>query len=333
MTAVHASGANGHVDGEVAGAIASDESRDVLLEARELRKSFKLGLFKRKKVDAVRGVSFAVHRGALVGFLGPNGSGKTTTIKMLLGLIAPTGGRAYVFGARVPSRAARSRLGFLPENPYVYPHLTPREFVELCGRLSGMSGAALRRRTEVVLDKTGVLYAADRQVRRLSKGMLQRSALAAALVADPELLILDEPMSGLDPVGRKEVRDLLFEERDAGRTIFFSTHILSDVEALCDRVIILRSGEVVVQGALGQLLRGDVLRTDVSLAGASAELRAGLEGAGYVVRDRGDVLLVEVVGQSAVGDVLSQALAAGAAVVEVTPRRETLEGLFMNRAL
>src|SRR5690606_1788257 len=187
-------------------------------------------------------------RREIVGFLGPNGSGKTTTIKMLLGLIAPTAGEAFMFGERVPSQRARARIGFLPENPYVYPHLTPREFVEMSGRLSGMQGARLRRRAEEVLDRTGVLYAADRQVRRLSKGMLQRSALAAALVADPEMLILDEPMSGLDPVGRKEVRDLIFDERDNGRTIFFSTHILSDVESLCDSVTILRAGEVVVDG-------------------------------------------------------------------------------------
>ncbi|MBI4951943.1 MAG: ABC transporter ATP-binding protein [Myxococcales bacterium] len=306
---------------------------DVLISATGLRKTFKLGLLRRKTVQAVRGVSFEVRRGQIVGFLGPNGSGKTTTIKMLLGLISASGGEAHLFGERVPSRAARQRLGFLPENPYVYPYLTPREFVELCGRLSGLGGKRVRTRAAEVLDRTGVLYAADRQVRRLSKGMLQRTALGAALVADPELLVLDEPMSGLDPVGRKEVRDILFAERDAGRTIFFSTHILSDVEAMCDHVVILRNGQVVVAGAIRQLLRGEVLRTDVTLGEPSAELRAALAADGFTVRERPGVVVVEVVGQDAVGPLLTRALAAGAQVVEVQPRRETLEDLFMNRAL
>ena len=252
---------------------------------------------------------------------------------MLLGLISPSGGSARMFGESVPSRRARARLGFLPENPYVFPYLTPREFVEMSGRLSGMRGAQLRKRTEEVLDRTGVLYAADRQVRRLSKGMLQRSALGAALVADPEMLILDEPMSGLDPVGRKEVRDLILEERHAGRTIFFATHILSDVEALCDHVIILRKGEVAVAGSIRKLLRGDVVKTDITVAGASDGLLEALaETAGSIDR-RADVVVVEVEGRAAVAAILERVLADGAQVVEVAPRKETLEDLFMRRAL
>jgi ABC-2 type transport system ATP-binding protein len=306
---------------------------DALIQVRELRKSFKIGLFKSKTVEAVKGVSFSVRRREIFGFLGPNGAGKTTTIKMLTGLIRPTGGEAFLFGERVPSPRARGRIGFLPENPYVYPFLTPREFVELCGQLSGMGGASLRARTLEVLTKVGIAYAADRQVRRLSKGMLQRTGLAAALVADPEMLILDEPMSGLDPVGRKEVRDLIFEERDHGRTIFFSTHILSDVEAMCDRVTILREGQVVVAGAIRQLLRGEVLHTDVTLAGASASLRSALSEQGLKVHERPDVIVVELQGDAKVASLLRQALDAGAQVIEVTPRRETLEDLFLKRAL
>src|SRR5262249_41402362 len=160
----------------------------------------------------------------IFGFLGPNGAGKTTTIKMLTGLIAPSGGEAYLFGVRVPSAEARQRIGFLPENPYVYPYVTPREFVELCGKLSGMRGSALARCAPQSLDNGEYSAAADRPVGRLSKGIVQRPGVAAALIADPEMPIHDEPMSGLDPVGRKEVRDLIFAERDAGRTIFFSTH-------------------------------------------------------------------------------------------------------------
>jgi len=203
----------------------------------------------------------------------------------------------------------------------------------MCGRLSGMSRRAAHSRAIEVLDKVGVLYAADRQVRRLSKGMLQRSALAAALVADPEMLILDEPMSGLDPVGRKEVRDILFTERDAGRTIFFSTHILNDVETLCDHVTILRTGEVVVSGPIRQLLRDDVKRTDVLLAEASRQLRQQLVGRGLTVKERPGILVVEVTGEEELAEVLSSALDAGAQIVEVQPQRETLEDLFMRRAL
>jgi ABC-2 type transport system ATP-binding protein len=184
-----------------------------------------------------------------------------------------------------------------------------------------------------VLGQVNIAYAADRQVRRLSKGMLQRTGLAAALVADPEMLILDEPMSGLDPVGRKEVRDIIFAERDQGRTIFFSTHILSDVEAMCDRVTILRDGQVVVSGAIRQLLRGEVLRTDIILARAPDALIAALEALGGAASRRADVVVVEVEGEARVREVLERALGAGAQVVEVTPRRETLEDLFLRRAL
>jgi ABC-2 type transport system ATP-binding protein len=203
----------------------------------------------------------------------------------------------------------------------------------MSGQLSGMGGAKLRRRCEEVLERTGVLYAADRQVRRLSKGMLQRSALAAALVADPEMLILDEPMSGLDPVGRKEVRDLIHEERSQGRTIFFSTHILSDVEALCDHVTILRKGEVVVSGSIRNLLRGDVVHTEITVAAAPEALEGELEEAGHTVHRRPGVLVVEVLGNKAVNETLRTVLERGAEVVEVSPRRETLEDLFMRRAL
>jgi ABC-2 type transport system ATP-binding protein len=305
---------------------------DALIEVKDLQKTFRIGFFGRK-VEAVKGVSFEVKKGEIFGFLGPNGAGKTTTIKMLTGLIEPTAGEAYLFGERVPSPEARRNIGFLPENPYVYPYLTPREFVELSGQLSGMRGKSLQARTMEVLTQVNIAYAADRQVRRLSKGMLQRTGLAAALVSDPQMLILDEPMSGLDPIGRKEVKDLIFAERDRGRTIFFSTHILSDVEAMCDRVAILREGKVVVSGALRQLLRGEVLGTEIALSGASDELCQKLEESGLGVSRRPDVVVVTTDGEARVGEVLKEALAAGAQVVEVSRRRETLEDLFLRRAL
>jgi ABC-2 type transport system ATP-binding protein len=303
-----------------------------LIAVEALHKVFRQGFFMRR-VLAVKGVSFEVERGDIFGFLGPNGAGKTTTIKMLTGLIRPTSGRARVFGRDVENPRARERVGFLPENPYVYPYLSPTEFVELCARLSGLSARAARDRTRTVLAQVGVSYASDRQVRRLSKGMLQRTGLAAALVADPELLILDEPMSGLDPVGRKEVRDLILDERKAGRTIFFSTHILSDVEMMCDRVSILRRGEVVVSGRLGDLLKREVRRTDVTLLGAAGSLLAELLAAGHTVREFGARAIIEIEGSEKVADVLRAALSAGADVSEVIPRHETLEDLFVREAI
>lgn len=286
-----------------------------------------------RRVLAVKGVSFEVSSGEIFGFLGPNGAGKTTTIKMLTGLISASGGEASLFGDPVPSPRALARVGFLPENPYVYPYLTPTEFVELCARLSGLSGRAARARTRQVLEQVGVLYAADRPVQRLSKGMLQRTGLAAALVSDPELLILDEPMSGLDPVGRKEVRDLILEERKNGRTIFFSTHILSDVETMCDRVAILRRGEVVVSGRLSELLRSDVRRTDLVLIGASEEFASECETAGHRVRRLGARLVVEIEGEAKVSAILQRALKLGFQISEVTPRHENLEDLFVREAI
>ncbi|GMV15202.1 MAG: ABC transporter ATP-binding protein [Polyangiaceae bacterium] len=305
---------------------------EVLIAVKGLRKVFRHGLA-RRRVEAVKGVSFDVRRGDIFGFLGPNGAGKTTTIKMLTGLIAPSGGTATIFGHSIPSAKAMERVGFMPENPYVYPYLTPVEFVEMCARLSGLTGKKVRDRSRAVLEQVGIWYAAERPVRRLSKGMLQRTGLAAALVADPELLILDEPMSGLDPVGRKEVRDLIFEERKAGRTIFFSTHILSDVETLCDHVTILRQGNVVVSGRLAELLKSDVKRTDVVLVGADTAFEALVSELGHGSRRAADRLIVEVEGQSRVSELLRAALDARVAIAEVTPRHETLEDLFVREAI
>jgi ABC-2 type transport system ATP-binding protein len=305
---------------------------DVLISVDQLRKEFRQGFFMRRVV-AVKRVSFEVERGDIFGFLGPNGAGKTTTIKILTGLIKPSGGTARLFGEQVPSAAARARLGFLPESPYIYPYLTPLEFVELSGRLSGMKSRVVRQRARQVLDQVGIGYAAERRVGRLSKGMLQRTGLAAALVADPELLILDEPMSGLDPVGRKEVRDLILDERKKGRTIFFSTHILSDVETMCDRVTILRRGEVVVSGRLAELLKREVRRIDVTLAAASEELLSSFEAEKHAIRRVGERVTVEVEGEALLSGVLERALRAGARVVEVAPRHESLEELFVREAI
>jgi ABC-2 type transport system ATP-binding protein len=302
-----------------------------VLVADKLAKTFRKP-FSRRKVEAVQEVSFEVAAGETFGFLGPNGAGKTTTIKMLTGLIAPTSGTASILGDRVPSPHAMRKVGFLPENPYVYPYLTPREFVSMCGRLSGVSGKNLFSRVEAVLKKVGMAHAIDRPVRALSKGMLQRVGLASALVHEPELLILDEPMSGLDPVGRKEVRDLIVDERKAGRTVFFSTHILNDVEMICDRVCILREGKVVVAGNMRDLL-GDTNTREITLENVSADLRKTFESSEEKFRDVASALVVEAVGDEAVKRILERALASGASITGVASKRESLEEIFVRRAL
>ncbi len=304
----------------------------VVLSVDKLSKTYKKP-FSGKVVHAVKSVSFEVHRGEIFGFLGPNGAGKTTTIKMLTGLISPTSGSASLLGLPVPSQEAMGRVGFLPENPYVYPYLTPREFVTLAGRLNDVPGKRLEKRVSEVLDRVGVLYAIDRPVRALSKGMLQRVGFAAALVHDPEMLLLDEPMSGLDPVGRKEVRDLIVEEQKGGRTVIFSSHILSDVEMLCDRVTILKKGEVVVSGKMSELVGAGGYVSEITLRDTSEELRAALTEKGHTLRELGKSWVVDASGDDAVREILEASLAAKAKVESVIPKRETLEDIFVRRAI
>lgn len=302
---------------------------EVLIRAEQLSKEFRMGFFMRR-VRAVESVSFEVERGDIFGFLGPNGAGKTTTIKMLTGLIAPTGGRAAIFGTPVGSPSARRALGFLPENPYVYPYLTPTEFVELCARLSGLKGSQVRERARAALERVGMGYAAGRPVRKLSKGMLQRTGLAAALVADPDLLILDEPMSGLDPVGRKEVRDLIVEEQRRGKTIFFSSHILSDVETLCDKVTILQRGKVVVSGKLDDLLRREAAYREVVVVDVAKETLAELAATWGEPKWVAARAIFTIEGLERLQALLSELVRRRVTVVEVNSRQETLEDLFMR---
>ena len=304
---------------------------DTVLHVDGLAKTFRKP-FTRARVEAVRGISFRVERRDIFGFLGPNGAGKTTTLKMLTGLIRPTSGRATVLGLAVPSPEAMGRVGYLPENPYVYPYLSPREFVTLAGRLNGLSGKALSSRVEAVLGRVGIAYAMDRAAKSLSKGMLQRTGLAAALVHDPELLVLDEPMSGLDPVGRKEVRDLIVDERAAGRTVFFSSHVLADVEMLCDRVVILKKGKVVAEGRLGDLLESETKTIELTLFGATAECAAQLAELGPV-RAVGAGTVATIEGDAALERALKVAMEAGARIESLTRKKQTLEDLFVERAV
>ncbi len=304
-------------------------SDDVVLEVKGLRKVFHIGFF-RKRVEAVNGTTFSVRRGEIFGLLGPNGAGKTTTIKAILRLIFPTEGEIRIFGRSAGDREAAKRVGYMPENPYVYEYLKPLEFLDLCGRLVGMAKADRHVRSEEMIDKVGLRHAIDRPIGKFSKGMMQRIGLAQALLHDPELLILDEPMSGLDPIGRKEVRDLLVEQRKRGKTLLFTSHILSDVEDLCDRVVIMQRGKITSEGQVHDLLESAGRRVEIRLSGASEALKDALSARGTILDGRGGHVTLRVEGQKAVDEIIRISNAAGARLDAMIPERQTLEKLFLQ---
>lgn len=225
---------------------------ETVIRVRDLAKTFHIG-FWRKKVEAVKGVDFDVYDGEIFGLVGPNGAGKTTTMKMLTSLIFPDAGRVELFGRPASDTEGRRQLGYLPEAPYFYEHLTAAELLRYYGSLHGLDRDTISGRIDRLLELVGLEEARDRPLRKFSKGMRQRAGIAQALINDPELVILDEPQSGLDPVGRKEVRDLIYRLREEGKTVLFSSHILVDVEAVCDRVAIMNEGELVEIARMDEL--------------------------------------------------------------------------------
>ncbi len=223
------------------------------ISTQDLGKIYRVGFFMRR-VEGLRDLNLTVNPGEAFGFIGPNGAGKTTTIKILMGLHTATSGTAEIFGTSVTDARARQRVGFLPERPYFYEHLTAREVLHFYGQLFDMDAGLRRERVELLLERVKLARFADVTLAKYSKGMLQRVGLCQALLHDPDLIVLDEPMSGLDPVGRALVRDLILEQRDAGKTVFFSSHILSDVEAICDRVAILVGGQMRDCGSMADVV-------------------------------------------------------------------------------
>jgi ABC-2 type transport system ATP-binding protein len=302
---------------------------DGLVRVREVVKDFRPGLgIRRKRV--LHGISFCVREGEIFGFVGPNGAGKTTTLKILMGLIRPTSGAAEILGHDVRESAFRRHVGFLPENPYFYEYLTGREILRFYARLSGLARARREERVEALLEQVGLQAAADARLRTYSKGMLQRIGIAQALVHDPSVIFLDEPMSGLDPIGRKEIRDLMLRLRGEGKTVFMNTHILSDVELVCDRVAIIARGRIVHEGAIDAFLGSAERAADVVLGRLPAERALELEerfgGRLRPVADRVEVRVRE----KDVDEVLRLALAADAPVFSVTPQRLSLEEVFLS---
>ncbi|MCZ7644080.1 MAG: ABC transporter ATP-binding protein [Planctomycetota bacterium] len=250
------------------------------LRIEGLRMVYHPGLFQRRKL-ALHGLDLEVPKGSIYGFLGQNGAGKTTTLKTLVGLQMPTAGRAWIFGTDIRESASRAKVGFMPENPYFYEYLTARETLDFYGRLAGMPRAERRRRGEYLLERFGLGHAKDGSMRDFSKGMRQRLGLAQAILNQPPLVLLDEPMSGLDPLGRRDIRNEILALRDAGCTVFFSSHILSDVADICDRVCILHEGRKVAEGRLPKLLGQRVLEVQMSASGVPKE---GLHEAAKLAR-------------------------------------------------
>ena len=301
-----------------------------ILKTEGLSKTFKVGFWGRS-VTAVHGLDLDVRKGEVFGFLGPNGAGKTTTIKMLMGLIYPTSGQAWLFGRPIGDQESKARLGFLPESPYFYDYLTGLEFLQFYGHLFGLRGVALGKRIDELLELVGMSHARDLQLRKFSKGMLQRVGIAQALINDPELVVLDEPMSGLDPVGRKEIRDLIMRLKESGKTIFFSSHILHDAELLCDRVAIILKGRQVACGRVSELIDEGVAHSvEVVVDGLGPEGLARLRQLADRVIVQGPQILAVLSSRQHVGPVLEIIRGARATLVSLTPQKGSLEDLFIR---
>lgn len=285
-----------------------------------------------KRVEAVKDFSFSVKKGEIFGLLGPNGAGKTTTLKILMGLIFKDKGEIEIFGLPPGSLRVKKKIGFLPENPYFYDYLKAEEFLSLVASLTGIPRRERKERIHRILEKVGLLGAIDRPLRKFSKGMLQRIGLAQALISNPELVVLDEPLSGLDPVGRKEIRDIVWGLKKEGKTVLFSSHILSDVELLCDRVAIMAEGGLRQMGTLDELLKGESGITEVVLDGEKALLDEFLrewKGEGELLGEK--ARFVTKTGKEK-DLLLRKALEKDLSVETLVPRRSSLEELFMLQA-
>jgi ABC-2 type transport system ATP-binding protein len=284
----------------------------------------------RKRVKAVDGLSLAVLEGEIFGFLGPNAAGKTTTIKMLTGLLFPTSGESFMFGEPSGSTSVKMRIGFLPEQPYFYPYLSGRELLDFCAMIFGVNAKERKIRVERLLAMVGLQDAGRTRISSYSKGMLQRIGVAQALVNNPDLVILDEPMGGLDPVGRKDVRDIILKMKEEGKTVFFSSHILPDVEMICDRVAILVHGKLMSVGRLDELLKEKVESIEITAQGLNSAVRESLRQKATRMIVSGDKTMIELEGSFLAGEVQKEIISSGGVIVSLVPRKKTLEEHFIH---
>ncbi len=302
------------------------------IRTEALTKDYAVGFWRKRPYRALDALTLDVQAGEVFGFLGPNGAGKTTTLKLLMQLVYPTGGRAEILGRPVGDVATRRRIGYLPENPSFYDHLTAEELLHYFGRLFGYDAADRRRRVSSLLDRVGIGKERRLQLRKYSKGMVQRVGIAQALLNDPEVVFLDEPMSGLDPIGRRDVRALILELRDQGRTVFFSSHILADAEALCSRVAIVAAGRLASIGRLSDLHAFHLRGWEVVVSGlpqdAFDRIRQGAVRATQISPGR---YAFELPLDQPPERLLPDLAAAGGSLVSINPVRDSLEDFFMQR--
>lgn len=302
------------------------------VEITNLTKDYEVGFWRKRKVRALDDLTLSIDENQIFGFLGANGAGKTTTLKLLMRLIFPTGGSARILGSDIQDVRMHRRIGYLPENPYFYDYLTARELVEYCAQLFGFAAAERRKRAADLLARVGLDEKRwDTQLRKFSKGMLQRVGLAQSLVNDPEIVFLDEPMSGLDPVGRREVRDLIASLRDEGKTVFMCSHILSDIEVLCDRVAILKRGRLAQTGHLDELRQrpDDPHQLELIATGADAVALKQLLPDGHITPTPSG-LRIEISAENEIEAVLAALRKAGGKVVSIQPVKQSLEELFLE---
>jgi ABC-2 type transport system ATP-binding protein len=301
-----------------------------IIEVENLTKDYEVGFARKRKVRGLDGLSLTVEAGHIFGFLGANGAGKTTTLKLLMGLIFPTAGTARILDRDISDVSMHARIGYLPENPYFYDYLTAREFIDYCGQLFGFDKSIRERRTGEVLTRVNLdTKSWDRQLRKFSKGMLQRVGMAQALVNDPEIVFLDEPMSGLDPVGRREFRDLIASLNSEGKTVFMCSHILSDIEVLCDSIAILKGGKLAHAGTLEELRGAEAKAIEIIASGADAEgLKAQLKVQASVSSTPSG-LRIEVGDEEDVDAVIVALRSVNGKLVAINPVKQSLEELFL----
>lgn len=279
------------------------------------------------RVAAVKDLNFQVNKGEIFGFIGPNGAGKTTTIKMLLGLIFPTAGKAMVLGKPAGDIDSKQRISYLPESPYFYEHMTAAEVIDFYCRLFRLDAAQRKTKVEELLEQVGLGKEGHRALRQYSKGMLQRVGLAQSLINDPDLLFFDEPTSGLDPIAHKDIQDLILSLREQGKTVFLSSHQLSDVETVCNRVAIINRGELVKIGTMAELLQEG--RTIITITGAKNELLEKVKSLAERVNVEGDVAKIYTGSEENVHDIIEM-IHGKASLISVMPQRQTLEDLFVE---
>lgn len=301
------------------------------IEVEGLEKIFRGGFYL-KRIVALADASFTVPRGCIFGLVGPNGAGKTTTIKILTSLIRATSGRAHIDGFPVPSIASRRNVGYLPENPHFYDHLRPLEYLRLVGDLYGMGRRQRASKANELLEFVGLAEAAQKPIRKFSKGMTQRLGIAQTLIHDPEIVILDEPQSGLDPIGRKEVKDMIRGLKARGCTVFFASHILHDVEDICDVVALMIRGTVREVGSVDKLLNPKVLETEVEVSNLDDAYAETLKAAALRWTAQSGSLLLTFRGSLDCDELLGKVVEAGGKILRVVPHRERLEDLFVREA-